>query len=66
VAVGDGTATSYTVTHNLGSKDVTVSVVEVATNEVVIADVTMPTANTVAVAFDTAATANQYRVTVIG
>ena len=66
-SVGDAAATSFTVTHSLNTRDVIVQVREVASPyAVVIADVAATTADTVTVAFATAPTSNQYRVTVIG
>ena len=66
-SVGDASATSFTVTHSLNTRDVIVQVREVAAPyAVVIADVAATTADTVTVAFATAPTSNQYRVTVIG
>lgn len=64
--IGDGTATTITVTHNLNTQDVVVSVREVATNAVVVADVVANAANTVQITFGTAPTSGQYRVTVTG
>lgn len=64
--IGDGTATTITFTHNLNTQDVVVSVREVATNAVVIADVVANAANTVQITFGTAPTSGQYRATVIG
>lgn len=64
--IGDGTATTITVTHNLNTQDVVVSVREVATNAVVVADVVANAANTVQITFGTAPTSGQYRATVIG
>lgn len=67
VAVGDGSATSITVTHSLGTRDVVVSVRETAgTYAKVEPDIEMATTNTVTVSFATAPTSNQYTVTVIG
>ena len=66
-SVGDTSTTSFTVTHSLNTRDVIVQVREVASPyAVVIADVAATTADTVTVAFATAPSSNQYRVTVIG
>jgi hypothetical protein len=59
-------ATSYTVTHNLGTLDVHVQVYEVSTGEEVIADNVRATTSTVTIGFASAPTANAYRVVVIG
>jgi hypothetical protein len=63
--IGDGTATTLTITHGLNSQDVAVSVKEVSTNAGVIADWVANTVNTVQLTFGTAPTTGQYRVTVI-
>jgi hypothetical protein len=60
-SIGDGVAVSYTVTHSLGTKDVSVDVYDVATGATVYPDVTRGTVNAVTVAFAVAPTANQYR-----
>jgi hypothetical protein len=66
-SVGDATNTSFTITHNLGTRDVVVQIREVASPyAVVIADIAATTTNTVTVAFATAPTTDQYRVVVIG
>lgn len=64
--VGDGSATSYTVTHNLGTRDVTVMVRRNSGNyEEVLVDTNVLTTNTVQVVFATAPTSAQFRVIVI-
>ena len=57
-------ATSYALTHGLGTADISVSVYEVSTGEVVYADV-VNTSSTTTVYFATAPTSNQYRVVII-
>lgn len=59
-------ATSYTVTHNLGTLDVHVQVYEVATGEEVIVDNVRASTSTVTIGFASAPTSNAYRVVVIG
>jgi len=66
VSIGDGSATSYTVTHNLGSLDVGVTVFQNSNGEEVITDVTHATTNTLTIVFATAPASNAYRVVVIG
>jgi hypothetical protein len=63
--VGDGTATSYTITHNLGTRDVIVSVYEGSGSYAeVICDVNHATTNTITLLFSVAPTLDQYRVVV--
>lgn len=63
--VGDGAATSYTVTHNLNTRDVIVTVYDNSSPYAeVITDVAHTTVNTVTIAFSVAPTSNQYRVVV--
>ena len=63
--VGDGSATSYTITHNLGTRDVIVSVYEATGSYAeVICDVNHATTNTITLLFSVAPTSNQYRVVV--
>jgi hypothetical protein len=64
--VGNASATSFAVTHNLNSRDVVVNVYDNSTYETVEVDVTRTDANTVTVAFSTAPALNAYRVVVIG
>jgi hypothetical protein len=57
-------ATSYSITHGLGTADISVSVYQVSTGEVVYADV-VNTSSTTTVYFATAPTSNQYRVVIL-
>lgn len=67
VTIGDANATSFTVTHNLGSRDVQVDVYEAASPYAkVIADVDHATTNTVTVKFAVAPAVDEYRVVVVG
>jgi hypothetical protein len=67
VLIGDGSATSYTVTHNLGAtNDVHVSVRETGTNYYVYPDVKYVNSNSVIIEFSSTPTTNQYRVSIIG
>jgi hypothetical protein len=66
-SIGDGSATSYTVTHNLNTRDVQVTIYDnTAPYAEVIADVQHTTVNTITVLFSVAPTSNQYRVVVQG
>jgi hypothetical protein len=63
--VGDGSATSYTITHNLNTRDVVVSVYDNSSPYAeVICDVNHATVNTITLLFSVAPTSNQYRVVV--
>lgn len=64
--VGDNSSTDIVVTHNLGTKDVTVSVREVSTDQHVICDVESTSTSTITLSFAVAPTTDQYRVTVHG
>jgi hypothetical protein len=66
VDVGDGAATSVTVTHNLNSLDVIVALFEKTSGLEVYANVTHATVNTVTLAFSTAPAATSLRCVVIG
>ena len=66
VSIGDGSATSYTVTHNLASRDVHVTVYNASTYDEVITDVTHATTNTLTIVFASAPGSNAYRVVVTG
>lgn len=65
--VGDGTATTITVTHNLNTTDITVSIREVASPyNAVITDWQIVDVNNIKLLFAVAPTSGQYRVVVIG
>ena len=63
-ATSIGGATSVSVSHNLGTRDVIVQLYDNSTFDTVVADVTRTNANTVDVAFTTAPSANSIRVLV--
>lgn len=64
-AIGDGAATSYTVTHNFNSRDVTVQVYRNSGNyDSVLVEVRRTSVNAVAIVFDTAPALNAYVVVV--
>jgi len=66
-SVGDGTATTYVVTHNLNTRDVTVGIyLNSGTYEEVLADVEHTSVNTITVYFAVAPSTNAYRVVVRG
>lgn len=66
-SIGDGSATSYTVTHGLGTRDVTVAIYDNNSPYAeVIADVEHATTNTVTVKFGAAPASNRYRVVIHG
>jgi hypothetical protein len=63
--VGDGTNTSYTITHNLATRDVIVSLYDNSSPYAeVMADVEHSTTNTITLLFSVAPTNNKYRVVV--
>lgn len=62
--VGDGTATSFVITHNLGSRDVLVQVYDNSTYETVYTDVARTSTTQVTVSFAVAPALNAYRVVI--
>jgi hypothetical protein len=65
-SVGNGTNTSFALTHSLNTRDVQVQVYDNATYDTVEADVVRTDADTVTVSFSVAPASNAYRVVVIG
>jgi hypothetical protein len=61
-----GSATSYAIAHNLGTRDVTVNVYDNSTYETVETDIVRTDSNTVTVSFAVAPTSNAYRVVIVG
>lgn len=67
VNVGNNSATEFTISHNLNTRDVTVTVYDNSSPYgVVYTDVENATVNTVVVRFSVAPTTDQYRVVIIG
>lgn len=64
--IGDGTNATIKVTHNLGTEDVTVTVREVSSKQVVVADVQIVDGNSINILFASAPASGTYRVVVIG
>lgn len=64
--IGDGSATTIRVAHNLGTEDVTITVKEVATKQVVMADVQIFDSNNIDILFASAPASGAYRVVVTG
>jgi hypothetical protein len=66
-SVGNGSATSIVVTHNLNTRDLQVQLFEVAAPYAqVFTDVELTTVDTLTLSFSVAPTASQYRVVIIG
>lgn len=65
--IGNGTLTSYVITHNLNTRDLVVNIRETAGSyALVMTDVEMTTLNTITVKFAVAPALNEYTVTMIG
>jgi hypothetical protein len=64
--IGNGADTTLDVDHNLGTRNVTYTIMNATTYDVVDADVTLATINKLEITFTTAPTTNQFIVTVIG
>jgi hypothetical protein len=65
--IGDGSATSYTVTHNLGTRDLHVQVRRNSGNyDQIIVDIECTTTNSVTIKFASAPASNAFRVIILG
>lgn len=64
--IGNGSATTIRVAHNLGTEDITITVKEVATKQVVMADVQIFDSNNIDILFASAPASGAYRVVVTG
>ena len=62
VSIGDGNATSYAVTHNLGTRDVMVQLYDNSSYDTVYAEVVRNTTSQVTISFTTAPSTNDIRV----
>lgn len=64
--IGNNSSTSFSVTHNFGTRDVTVSIYDTTTYAEVFADVVHTNTNTVTVSFAIAPDTDTFRVVVVG
>lgn len=64
--IGDGASTSYTITHNFGTRAVVVQVFDSSTYDTVIADVVRTTTDSVTVSFSVAPSSGAFTVVVTG
>jgi hypothetical protein len=64
--IGNNSSTSFTLSHNLNTRDVTVQVYDIATYETVEVDVVRTNTSSATVSFNVAPATDSYRVVVIG
>jgi len=64
--IGDGTTTTFTITHNLNTQDIIIQVKDTETYSNVLVDTSAPTVNTATVTFAVAPASNSHRVVIIG
>jgi len=64
--VGDGTALTYAITHNLGTREVSVQVYDAATYDTVETDVTRNSTSQVTIGFTAAPASGAYKVVIVG
>lgn len=64
---GDGVATTFTITHNFGTRSVSVTVLDLTSGDIEFPDVNLPAAgNTAVITYAEAPTASSKRVTIVG
>jgi hypothetical protein len=64
--IGDGTATTYSIVHNLGTRDIHVSVYNKTSNQVVVpSTITLTSTNAIQLVFPSAPSNNNYRVVIL-
>jgi hypothetical protein len=64
--IGNNSASIFTITHNLGTRDVITSVYDNSTYENIITSIANTTTNTISLSFNNIPATNAYRVVVIG
>lgn len=64
--IGNGSSTSYTVTHNLGTSDICVSAVQVSSNQNVWIQYTINNTNSITLTFTSAIASNSIKIVVMG
>ena len=64
--IGNGSSTSYTVTHNLGTSDICVSAVQVSSNQNVWIQYTVNNTNSITLTFASAIASNSIKIVVMG
>ena len=64
--IGDGSATAFVITHNMGTRDVVIQVYDAASYDTVIADVVRTSTDTATVTFSTAPSSNAYVAVITG
>ena len=64
--IGDGSATSFVITHNLGTRDIVIQVYDAASYDTVIADTIRTSTDTATVTFSTVPSSNAYVAVITG
>ncbi|MDP7637200.1 MAG: hypothetical protein QF577_06605 [Phycisphaerae bacterium] len=64
--IGDGSATAFVITHNLGTRDVVIQVYDAASYDTVIADVVRTSTDTATITFSSVPSSNAYVAVITG